>query len=198
MNAAMNSPGIECDGHSVGVIIIRRKKGIISRKKGVLVLVGDIPGGSGTTGVGGHVFDMFKRFAQAARREVREEMGLWVLTLRAVFERPVFRLNPCKRGDAPHGQGHYWQLYIARTAGRVKVDPRSFVNVRWVDREELQRLADRSLAFVRGEVSRDEWERSPGLALTWVRWFVAARLISMSAADLREIETAMEAGVARP
>ncbi|MEV4008167.1 NUDIX hydrolase [Actinomadura sp. NPDC049753] len=182
MSAAKNSPLKRCDGHSVGVIITAPELG---------VLIGDISDGRGASGVGGHVFDAFGSYDAAARGEVWEETGLIVTSLLPLFEEPMWRLNPCKRGDGPEGPGHFWQLYLAEVEGILTPDEKSFRNLRWVSEAQLQELAERTLCYARGEITREEWEASPGLTFSWVLWFVLAGMIEMAEAELQEIEDAM-------
>ncbi|WP_165958719.1 NUDIX domain-containing protein [Actinomadura sp. KC345] len=181
--AALNDPDEKpCDGHSVAVIVIDPSKG---------VLIGDVPDGAGASSVGGHVFDVHWSYKAAACGEVLEETGLTVTALMPVFEKPVRRLNPCKRGDGPYGLGHYWQVYIAEVDGRLNVDPKSLLRPRWVSRVELQRLAQRTLGRAQHTVSAEAWAEEPGITPTWVQWFAEAGLIEMAEADLRDIEQFM-------
>lgn len=184
MNAARNKHPEGCDGHSVGVIIIDPELG---------VLIGDISDGRGASGVGGHVKDHFKDFPEAAYGEVWEETGLTVTSLDPLFPEPKWRTNPCKRGDGPFGLGHKWQLYRATVADveELHCDAKSFRNLRWVSEAQLQELAERTLCYVRGEITREEWEEYPGLTLSWVLWFVLAGMIEMAESELQEIEDAM-------
>ena len=182
MNAAPNNPRKECDGHSVAVVVIDPDLG---------VLIGDISDGRGASGVGGHVKDDFAGFDEAARGEVREETGLTVTSLRPLFEEPVWRSNPCKRGDGPFGLGHFWQLYVAEVEGCLTPDRGSFHNVRWVSKTQLQELAQRTLLRVRNELTDEEWASKPGLTFSWVRWLVEADLIEMAEPELQEIEEFM-------
>ncbi|MEU9873622.1 NUDIX hydrolase [Actinomadura sp. NPDC048021] len=184
MSAARNTHPKRCDGHSVGVIITDPVLG---------VLIGDISDGRGASGVGGHVEDDFDGFDQAAHGEVNEETGLTVTSLNPLFPEPKWRANPCKRGDGPFGLGHKWQLYRATVADvkALRLDRKSFRNLRWVSEAQLQELAERTLRYARGEITRGEWEERPGLTFSWVLWFVLAGMIEMPEAELQEIEDAM-------
>ncbi|GGQ33305.1 8-oxo-dGTP pyrophosphatase MutT (NUDIX family) [Actinomadura coerulea] len=184
MSAAQSKNPKRCDGHSAGVIITDPVLG---------VLIGVIPDGRGWSGVGGHVFDEFPSYGEAARGEVRQETGLEVVSLDPLFRKPKRRRNPCKRGDGPFGVGHKWQLYRATVADveELRCDEKSFHNLRWVSEAQLQELADRTLLYVKGEITPDEWKQEPGLTLSWVKWFVLAGMVKMGWWNLRKIEKAM-------
>ncbi|MEV3924416.1 NUDIX hydrolase [Actinomadura coerulea] len=185
MSAAQNKHPKRCDGHSVGVII--------TDPATLRVLIGDILDGRGWSGVGGHVLDEFSGYGEAARGEVRQETDLEVVSLAPLFRKPKRRRNPCKRGDGPFGVGHKWQLYRATVAdvGALHCDEKSFRKLQWVSEAELQELADRTLLYVKGKITSDEWEREPGLTLSWVKWFVLAGMVKMGRWNLRKIEKAM-------
>ncbi|MEU8306091.1 NUDIX domain-containing protein [Actinomadura sp. NPDC048955] len=180
MNAAPKKK--ECDGYSVAVIIIDPQLGI---------LIGDISDGRGASGVGGHVMDDFKSYVAAAHGEVREETGLTVTSLTPLFDDEVWRPNPCKRGDGPHGPGHFWQVYVAEAEGCLKPDKGSFNKMRWVSRADLQKLVERTLLRVRGELTDEEWVSEPGITFSWVRWLAEAGLITVTGPELEEIEEFM-------
>lgn len=185
MSAAQNKRPKRCDGHSVGVII--------TDPATLRVLIGDIPDGRGWSGIGGHVFDEFLSYGEAACKEVFQETNLEVVSLHPLFRKPKRRRNPCKRGDGPFGVGHKWQLYRATVADvrALHCDEESFHSLRWVSKAELQELADRTLLYVTGKITSDEWEREPGLTLSWVKWFVLAGMVKMGWWNLRKIEKAM-------
>lgn len=180
MNAAPKKK--ECDGHSVAVIIIDPQLG---------TLIGDISDGRGASGVGGHVKDDFKSYVAAAHGEVREETGLTVTSLTPLFDDEVWRPNPCKRGDGPYGKGHFWQVYVAEAEGCLNPDKGSFSKMRWVSKADLQKLVERTLLRVRGELTDEEWVSEPGITFSWVRWLAEADLITVTGAELREIEKFM-------
>ncbi|MGI5206504.1 NUDIX hydrolase [Spirillospora sp. CA-108201] len=180
MNAAPKKK--KCDGYSVAVIPVDPQLG---------VLVGNISGGRGVSGVGGHVKDDFRDYEEAARGEVPEETGYTVKTLVKLYEEPVWRPNPCLRGNGPFGMGHYWQVYFADVEGCLTPDKNSFSEMRWVSKAELQKLAERTLLRVRGDLTDEEWLSEPGITFSWVRWFVDAGLIEVTEAELLEIEEFM-------
>lgn len=179
------TPGLFCDGFAVGVIITDRAG---------RVLLGDRVDGAGAAAVAGHIYDAHLGPDDAARAEVAEEVGLRITEL--IRMAAEWRPNRCLRGDGPYGPGHHWTLYRALVTGPMRVDAGSFTRMRWAGPGEVEELAQRSLAFARGQVSAAGWRDRPGLELVWVRWLALTRLlITVSADELEEIEAVLDKGV---
>lgn len=175
----------QCDGRTVGVIITDR----CGR-----VLLGDRADGAGAAPIAGHVYDTRSDPDDAALSEVREEVGLFVTELIKVAVE--WRPDRCARGDGPLGAGHHWTLYRALATGRMRVDPGRYTATRWAGPAEVENLAQRSLAFARGQVTDGQWRDRPGLELVWVRWLALTRLlVTVTADELEEIEAVLDEGV---
>ncbi len=71
----------------------------------------------------------------AARREVREEVGLILLRPRLAW-RGVIYPDPCRRGAVRHE----WYLFRAGARGNLKCDRREVRQARWATIEEMARL----------------------------------------------------------
>jgi 8-oxo-dGTP pyrophosphatase MutT (NUDIX family) len=182
----MTSPAPkQCDGHSIGVIIVDAKN---------QVLIGDRADGAGAAPIAGHVYDAHLSPRAAARAEVLEEVGLTVTTLTEITS--GYRANRCKRGDSPTGPGHTWHIYRARAVGQLDVDPGSYTNVRWATVEELRELTERTIAYARGRVSAAEWAERPGIELVWVLWLQMAAIVDVPRHALEQIERVIEQNLA--
>jgi ADP-ribose pyrophosphatase YjhB (NUDIX family) len=64
--------------------------------------------------VSGHI-DKHGGFEQAAKNELKEEVGLDVLNLKLIEEGR--KENSCRRG----GNWHYWKIYEAEAIGEIKI-----------------------------------------------------------------------------
>ena len=95
----------ECDNKSVGVIVRKEDKILlIERKK--------FPHGFACPA--GHVDD-HGSFEDAARDELREEVGLTIVGLKLLTE--TRKENKCRREG---GDWHYWKVYEAQTSGDLE------------------------------------------------------------------------------
>lgn len=113
-------------------------------------------------------------YETAARRELREEVGLEAENLKFLFEEK--RKNPCRR---PGGTWHYWKVYEVKLPGPVVIR-RSLDEAKqagWYSKEKIKRLAERTEKYLVGEISEEEWQKSPGLEAIWYQWFIKERKI---------------------
>lgn len=135
---------------------------------------------AGTAPVAGHVDD-HGSFEDAARAEVREEVGLTVATLDHVTG--GWRANACRRVTGPEGVGHEWQVYRATVTGTLNPSPRETRNARWLTLEDLQALAGQTAWYARGAGSE------LGLEPVWVQWLIDAGLgLTMHPSTLADID----------
>jgi ADP-ribose pyrophosphatase YjhB (NUDIX family) len=142
----------ECDHTSVGMIV---------RKEDKTLLIERMKYPFGFAPPAGHV-DGDSSFELAAKRELTEEVGLTAAKLKLVFEGR--KDNVCRR---PDGSWHYWKIYEVEVRGEVKRSEDETKRAGWYTRQEIEELAERTMKYLRGEVSEDEWQKNPGLEVFW-------------------------------
>lgn len=152
-----------CDGNSVGVLIFddHDRLLMITRAKAP----------SGIAPVAGHVKDENPEYTHvdAAVAETREEVGLTVRPedLRRVYTQ--WHPNRCGATIPADPVGHDWEVYWAKEwSGTITRAEDEAADVAWYTMEQVQELADRTMAYARGEVTEEEWQESPGLEPIWV------------------------------
>ena len=144
-----------CDHTSVGMLIWRDGRLLlIERKKGVL----------GFAPPAGHV-DQHGSYEDAARQEVLEEVGLTTPSIELLIEGR--KDNLCRRED---GSWHYWKIYKVEATGEIVRSEDETKQVGYYSPEELERLAQKTEAFKRGEIDSATWAASPGLEPVWYEW----------------------------
>lgn len=146
----------KCDGKSVGMLCWRDGKGgrellLIERKKPPF----------GIAAPAGHVDEDGDDFEAAATRELEEETGLKARKLRLLYEGR--QDNPCRRG----GEYHYWKVYEVETDGALTPSPDEMKMADWYNEEGQEKLAKRTEDYLNGNISEEEWEKSPGLEPVW-------------------------------
>lgn len=123
-----------CDNKSVGILVWRNGKLLmIWRKKynfGVAAPAGHEDGYSP---------------AAAARKELKEEVGLTAKKLRKLLE--IKLNNPCGRA---HNQFHVWTFFEAsRWSGKVKRSKDETKKYFWATPKDIRRLTDKFEGFAR-------------------------------------------------
>jgi ADP-ribose pyrophosphatase YjhB (NUDIX family) len=167
-----------CDNTSVGVII--------SDERHRFLVFDHTTGRAGVAPVSGHV-DANPSPELAAYAETLEETGLAIPAARLTG--CGWRRNSCRRDPGPHGPGHTWWIFTAAVRGaQLDASPRETRNMRWVTKADLQRLAERTAAYARRELTDAEWEGRPGIAPVWVAWLDGAGLVAVPPDDLRMID----------
>lgn len=157
-----------CDNLSVGVII-RDEAGnyaLLERRK---FPVGIAP-------AAGHV-DNHGSHEQAALDEVQEELGIVLApeSLKKVIDNKHMS-NQCSREG---GSYHDWTVYEARITYRtLQPDADEAKGARWYTPEEVQALADKTKAYLEGEISEQAWTENPGLEDVWVALLIQLKHIS--------------------
>ena len=200
MTANSNGPVKFCDRLSAGVVVEREvvpdgTGGAVEAS--TLVLIGECATGEGWAGPAGHVRDRFHSSTVAevetvVRNVVAGETGMVVVGLERICEL-TWRGNPCARVSGPAGdRGHWWWLHRVDALGDPVLADGSFTSLRWADKAELQRLADRALGYVQGEIPEPEWAQDPGMHPLWVLWLHLAGHVEMPVDGLRRIELWVE------
>lgn len=160
-----------CDSTSVGVIV--------ADGHGNYLLFDRATFPPGAAPPAGHVDD-HGSYQAAAHAEVAEETGLTVVSLQYVTG--GWRDNRCRRdpGPWPATIGHQWSVYLATVTGDLQPSPRETRHARWLNRRDIQALSARTVEYAYGNVSAEDWLRSPGIEPVWVRWLSDAGLIVQS------------------
>lgn len=146
----------ECDHTSVGML---------AWKDGQLLLIERRTFPFGFAPPAGHV-DGDLSFELAAKRELKEEVGLKTQSLRLLFEANIN--NNCRRKD---GNWHHWKIYEVEAEGNVKKNDSETVKVGWFTSQTIKRLAQRTEAYIEKRITDEEWKESPGLELVWFELF---------------------------
>lgn len=148
--------GMACTGLSVGVLLVR---------DGRLLLIERRRGTPGWAPPAGHV-EPDELGAEAAEREVGEEVGLRLRDLRCVFVRPGM-VDRCRHGT----ERHDWTVYEATPAGEPLRSESETNGLRWVSHAELAGLVELTRAQLAAGVSVEERRRDPGLEPIWLNLF---------------------------
>lgn len=173
-----------CDNTSVGVIITNDAGEYLVFKRATFP--------PGTAPVAGHVDD-HGTTRQAAEAEVREEVGLTVVSLTEVTTE--WRSNRCRRLPGPHGTGHQWTIYRATVTGHLDPSQRETRNARWISPAEVSALCDRTYRYAAGRLSDAEFAEHPGIEPVWVRWLIDPNTVLFHGPELALIDRL--AGTAR-
>jgi len=122
-----------------------------------------------------------------ARIEVAEQLGMAVMSLERLID--GWRTDQCHRVvQAGRSSGHHWTIYRATVTGALAPSAAYACDIRWIDRTELQALADRTIAYARGVVTETDWSADPGLEPNWVWWMCKLSDVNVGAADLARIK----------
>ena len=154
-----------CDGNSVGVLLRDADSRILMITRNLAP--------SGVAPIAGHVCDEIPTLTHlgAAIVEAQEEVGLtvWPEDLALVYARDL--PNRCRRIPAK-SLGHDWRVFAAsRWTGELTPSERETRGARWYTVEEIQALAERTVAYAHGDVSEADWQAKPGLEPVWVDIF---------------------------
>ncbi|MER5424399.1 Pycsar system effector family protein [Streptosporangium roseum] len=177
------APAARCDNLSVGVLI--------TNAVGEYLMFDRAAFPAGVAPAAGHVDDHGSS-DDAARAEVAEELGLAVTSLTWLMG--GWRANRCRRAPGEAGVGHFWEVFRAEVTGELAPSVRETRNVRWLSAEQLQELAERTVAYSRGELSEKEFEQNPGIEPVWVTWLHDAGLITARAEELVWIDQVAACG----
>lgn len=173
-----------CDNASVGVVI--------TDPAGRFLVFDRATFPAGVAPVAGHVFDEHEGYADAARAEVAEELGLTVAGLETTHV-GGWRSNRCRRLPGSRGTGHQWQIFTATVTGTLAPSARETSSARWVTAEEIQGLARRTAEYATGLLTTVEFTARPGLEPVWCRWMAALGVIRLSRGLLLVLEDLADA-----
>lgn len=112
----------------------------------------------------GHV-DGDASFEEAARRELREEVGLEARKLELVASGT--KQNPCRRAG---GSWHFWKIYRVDANGEVRSSPDEVKKFQWCSPQQVCELAKKTTLYREGRISEIEWRDRPGLEPVWADW----------------------------
>ena len=136
-----------CDHTSVGILVWQDKKLLLIERKrfpfGFAPPAGHLDGDS---------------FGEAAKRELKEEVGLNALSLKLLLKEK--KDNKCRRDG---GNFHNWEIFEAKTQGEIKPSPDETKSAGFYDLDFVKRLAQRTNDYDQGKISDGEWKKNPGL-----------------------------------
>ena len=151
----------KCDHTSVGILVWKNGKLLLIERKnfpfGFAPPAGHLDGDS---------------YEEAAKRELKEEVGLDVKKLKLVFEEKAN--NACKRID---GDWHYWKIYGVEVVGNITRSLEETKKVGWYDKREIVDLINRTNDYSYGKMTEKEWQENPGIETVWVDWFKKLKII---------------------
>jgi ADP-ribose pyrophosphatase YjhB (NUDIX family) len=151
-----------CDHTSVGMLV-RKKEEILLIERARFPFGYAIPAG--------HV-DGDKSFEEAAKRELKEEVGLEPTNMKKIYEGR--RENPCRREG---GNWHLWKIYEVSTEGEVDRSIDETKRANWFTKEEISKLANRTKEYLERKIPEDEWEKNPGLEPIMYEFFKELQII---------------------
>lgn len=142
-----------CNNTSVGILVYHDDK---------LLLIERRKPPYGWAPPAGHVDDE-ESYAEAAARELQEEVGLKATNLRLLLARRYE--NRCRR---PGGDEHVWQVFEAVCDGEPVRSEDETSAMRWFTRAELDELSQRSSALLTSDAGSEQWREAPGLEPVWI------------------------------
>lgn len=146
--------------------------GILVHRDGRLLLIERRRPPYGWAPPAGHVDDG-ETYAQAALRELREEVGLTASCL-TVIHRARYG-NRCRR---PRGDHHAWEVFTADTTGEPVRSEDETRAMRWVTPGELDELVAVTRNHLAMRSGPEEWQHRPGLEPVWVEMLTQSGWLS--------------------
>lgn len=108
--------------------------GAVIQQQGKFLLIDRVHFPHGFAGPAGHI-DEGETPEQAVKREVKEETGLQVTSMKLLYEGERDE-SVCAHG----GETHYWYLYECDATGKVKLDTEEAKSINWYSPEEIKKL----------------------------------------------------------
>ena len=153
----------KCDHRSVGMLVWRDGKILLIERKRPPF---------GFAPPAGHL-DNDDDYEVAAKRELLEEVGLDTINIELLTEGK--KDNPCRRED---GSWHYWKIYNFNATGEINKSDTETKQAKFFSTGEIVILAELAARYTAGEISDDEWIKSPGLEPVWCEWFKELKIIN--------------------
>lgn len=167
-----------CCGTSVGVLVHDDTDRLL------MITRGWYP--TGIAPVAGHVLDAHQDAADALSAEVSEEVGLTV-TGEPTLLWEGWLPNLCASPPAQPIPGHHWTLVAATATGTLRPAAGETKGAAWYTPAEVRALAERTIAYARGQISEAEWERNPGLEPVWLELLTHAGLLTLDGAEAAHV-----------
>jgi ADP-ribose pyrophosphatase YjhB (NUDIX family) len=120
--------GKVCDHTSVGMFVWKEGKLLLIERKKFPV---------GFAVPAGHV-DGDANYEDAARRELKEEVGLDAQNLELIFDSR--KENPCRREG---GTWHHWKLYKVEVTGEIHRSEEETKQAGWYSLDEIRKIEDK-------------------------------------------------------
>jgi ADP-ribose pyrophosphatase YjhB (NUDIX family) len=152
----------QCDHKTVGMIV---------RKDGKILLIKRKKPPFGFAPPAGHV-DEDNSFEQAAKRELKEEVGLGTENIKLIVGGR--KENRCRR---PKGIWHYWKIYDIDAKGEIIPSKDEVKQFKWCSKDDLSSLAQKTEQYLKDKIKKSDWEKSPGLEPVWYSWFKELKII---------------------
>ena len=152
----------KCDHTSVG---------ILAWNEGKLLLIERAKFPFGYAVPAGHI-DGHPSPLIAAKRELKEEVGLEAMNLELILEARME--NHCGRED---GTWHQWSLFSADVSGEIQRSEDETKEAGWHSAEDITILAERTERFLAGAIPEAEWQENPGLEPVMYEFFKQLKII---------------------
>ena len=151
-----------CDHTSVGILVWKEDRLLLIERK-------RFPFGFAPPA--GHVDD-HGSFEDAARQELKEEVGLDMTNIELVLEGR--KENECRREG---GNWHYWKIYEVEATGEVIGSEDETKQTGFYSKDQLAFLAKRTEQYFEGNIPEDQWRDNPGLEPVWHEWLKELNII---------------------
>jgi len=144
-----------CDHKSVGIVVWKGGELLLLERRnfpfGFAPPAGHLDGDS---------------YEEAARRELKEEVGLEATNLKLLYEERSD--TSCRRGE---DGWHYWKIYEAKVKGEIKRSLQETKQVGWYNLKQIKDLANKTQRYRETKISDADWQKDPGIENVWLDWF---------------------------
>lgn len=151
-----------CDHTSVGMFVWNDEK---------LLLIERAQFPFGFAVPAGHV-DNDSTYEEAAKRELKEEVGLEIKELKLIAEGR--KENKCRRDD---GDWHYWKMYRVTTIGNINRSKEETKQAQWYTIDQIKEFSRKTEKYNNKEITEEEWSQNPGLEPVMYEWFKKLKII---------------------